>query len=87
MKDEDHLAAIVWNALSLMNSETYYADDPQVCDITNWFKDGKPNVDKPKDNENIIAMANPVEYGTIKFGGDEYAPMLFQDGCYHYVKK
>jgi hypothetical protein len=42
MKDEDHLSAIVWNALSLMNAETYYKDNEQVCDIADWFIDGKP---------------------------------------------
>lgn len=43
-RDEDHLSAIVWNALSLMNSDVYYQDNPDVCDIQDWFVDGKPNV-------------------------------------------
>lgn len=35
--DEDHLSAIVWNALSLMNVDEYMADDPRVRDIVNYF--------------------------------------------------
>lgn len=29
-RDEDHLSAIVFNALSIMNVEMYHADDPQL---------------------------------------------------------
>lgn len=36
-RDEDHLAAVVWNALSLMNSDEYYSDDPLICDISHYF--------------------------------------------------
>jgi len=45
MKDEDHAAAIVWNALALMNADTYYKDNDKVCDITGdtpWFTESKP---------------------------------------------
>ena len=42
MKDEDHLAAAAWNIFSLMNAEEYYSDNEQVCDIKDWFEDGKP---------------------------------------------
>ncbi len=41
-KDEDHLAAVVFNAMSLLNADEYYKDDPLVNDIGDWFKDGKP---------------------------------------------
>lgn len=40
--DEDHLAAVIWNALCLMNVDTYYSDNPAIND-TVWFTDGKPN--------------------------------------------
>lgn len=40
--DEDHLAAIIWNAFCLMNNETYYRDDEYICDLQGWFKDGRP---------------------------------------------
>lgn len=40
--DEDHLAAIIWNAFCLMNNETYYPDDEYICDLQRWFKDGRP---------------------------------------------
>lgn len=42
MTDEDHLAAIVWNALCLMNVETYHKDNPAIADLTDWFVDNKP---------------------------------------------
>lgn len=42
MTDEDHASAIVWNALSLLNADEYFKDDPLVNDIGDWFKDGKP---------------------------------------------
>lgn len=32
-RDEDHLSAIVFNALSIMNVEMYHADDPQLNDL------------------------------------------------------
>lgn len=32
MEDEDHLAAVVWNALSLMNVDEYMRDNPDVFD-------------------------------------------------------
>lgn len=40
--DEDHLAAIIWNAFSLMNVDMYYSDNLQIND-TVWFENGKPN--------------------------------------------
>lgn len=40
--DEDHLSAVVFNALSLLNADEYFKDDPLVNDIGDWFKDGKP---------------------------------------------
>ena len=42
MDDEDHLSAVVFNALSLLNADEYFKDDPLVNDISDWFKDGKP---------------------------------------------
>lgn len=42
-KDEDHLAAVVWNALCLMNNDTYHADNEEVCDLDKLYVDGKPN--------------------------------------------
>lgn len=45
MRDEDHLAAIVWNAFALMFNEIHYKDDPEIHDIEYWYKDGKPNKD------------------------------------------
>ncbi len=32
MTDEDHLAAVVWNALSLLNVDEYMKDNPDICD-------------------------------------------------------
>lgn len=31
-KDEDHLAAIIWNAFSLMNVDQYFSDNPDLAD-------------------------------------------------------
>lgn len=42
MTDEDHLSAIVWNALCLMNDETYHSDNNEICDMLDWFENGKP---------------------------------------------
>jgi hypothetical protein len=42
MTDEDHLSAVIWNALSLMNVDEYHADNPTLND-TKWFTNGKPN--------------------------------------------
>ncbi len=41
-KSEDHYAALVWNALSLMNIDEYYQTYLIINDISDWFKDGKP---------------------------------------------
>lgn len=35
MTDEDHLAAVIWNAFSLMNVDMYYADNE---DLNNLYK-------------------------------------------------
>lgn len=35
--DEDHLAALVWNTLSLMNSDVYYKDNKDICDLDNYI--------------------------------------------------
>jgi hypothetical protein len=40
--DEDHLSAVIWNALSLMNVDEYHKDDSKIND-TEWFTNGKPN--------------------------------------------
>ena len=50
-KDEDHLAAVIWNVLSLMNVETYYLDNPAVADMEGWFVDGKPTGKGSYENE------------------------------------
>lgn len=39
---EDHYAAVVWNALALMNTDTYFKEDKLINDISDWFKDGRP---------------------------------------------
>lgn len=31
--DEDHLAAVVWNALSIMNIDEYFRDNPKLFNI------------------------------------------------------
>lgn len=41
-RSEDHLSAVVWNALCLMNDEEYHSDNAQICDMTDWFNYGKP---------------------------------------------
>ena len=41
-KDEDHLAAVIWNALSLMNVDEYHSDNKEVADLQTWWADGKP---------------------------------------------
>lgn len=51
MTDEDHLAAIVWNGLSLMNADEYHKDNPAVCDINGWFVDNKPTGKGSYENE------------------------------------
>jgi hypothetical protein len=51
MRDEDHLAAIVWNAFSLMNAEEYYGDNRDVCDMLDWFEDGRPTGRGSQENE------------------------------------
>lgn len=52
MTDEDHLAAVVWNALSLLNADEYYKDNPAVCDIIGWFdENGKPTGKGSYENE------------------------------------
>jgi hypothetical protein len=43
MTDEDHLSAIIWNALSLMNVDMYYSDNPDLNDMK-LFTDGKLKV-------------------------------------------
>lgn len=40
--DEDHLSAVVFNALSLLNADEYFKEDPSVNDIGGWFENGKP---------------------------------------------
>jgi hypothetical protein len=50
-RDEDHLAAIVWNALSLMNAEEYYSDNRDICDMLDWFEDGRPTGRGSQENE------------------------------------
>jgi hypothetical protein len=42
MDDEDHLSAVVFNALSLLNADEYFKNDPLVNDINDWFIDSKP---------------------------------------------
>lgn len=37
MEDEDHLAAVIWNALCLMNADTYHSDNPLICDTDDWY--------------------------------------------------
>lgn len=32
-KDEDHLAAVVWNALCLLDADQNHKDDKSICDI------------------------------------------------------
>ena len=39
---EDHLSAIIFNALSIMNVEEYYRDDPMLADMYAQFIDRKP---------------------------------------------
>ena len=42
MKDEDHLAAVVWNALGLLNNDQYMKDNPVISDTSDWFENEKP---------------------------------------------
>lgn len=41
MRDEDHLAAVVFNAISIMNVEMYHSDNPDIYDMDyskeTWF--------------------------------------------------
>ena len=39
---EDHAARIVFNALSILNADEYFKNDPLVNDISDWFENGKP---------------------------------------------
>lgn len=39
-KDEDHLAAIIWNAFSLMNVDEYFSDDPNLADAGKGIPNG-----------------------------------------------
>jgi hypothetical protein len=44
MQDEDHLAAIIWNAIAIMFNEIHYNNDTSIHDMPNWYtEDGKPN--------------------------------------------
>lgn len=36
-RDEDHLAAIIWNAFSLMNVDEYYKDKPYLYDAAKGY--------------------------------------------------
>lgn len=40
--DEDHLSAVIWNALCLMNTDEYLSDNKEINN-TEWFTDGIPN--------------------------------------------
>lgn len=42
MEDEDHLSAIVWNGLALINNDLYYKNNPKVND-NQWFTNNVPN--------------------------------------------
>jgi len=42
MTDEDHLAAVIWNAFCLMNVDTYHKNNPLLNDMDDWFEDGVP---------------------------------------------
>lgn len=41
-KTEDHLSAIVWNSLCLMNTDEYYLDNEMIADCDDWFVNSKP---------------------------------------------
>lgn len=49
---EDHYSALVWNALSLMNTDEYHKDNPLVNDIKDWFIDNRPTGKGSYLNEN-----------------------------------
>lgn len=40
--DEDHLSAVIWNALCLMNTDEYLSENKEINN-TEWFTDGIPN--------------------------------------------
>lgn len=41
-RSEDHLSAVVWNALALMNNEEYFSTNEAIHDIATWYDNGKP---------------------------------------------
>lgn len=41
-QDEDHLSAVIWNALCLMNADVYLSENKEICDIKEWWQNGKP---------------------------------------------
>ena len=42
-RDEDHLAAVVWNALALINNEMYHSENFLINDMEDWVdEDGTP---------------------------------------------
>ena len=51
---EDHYAAVVWNALALMNVDEYYKENPLINDVGDWFIDNVPtgNGDYKEKNDN-----------------------------------
>jgi len=56
MTDEDHLAKALFNVISLLNADEYFKNDPLVCDMQDWYKDGKPTgagTYEEKSNKNI----------------------------------
>lgn len=48
-KDEDHLAAAIWNIFTIMHNETHYKDNPYICDMGTYS-----NLDNNiRDNEDL----------------------------------
>ena len=42
-KDEaPHERGMIWNAINIKLIVTHYKDNPEICDMIHWYKDGKP---------------------------------------------
>lgn len=56
--DERHDLALVWNAIALQSTLKYHKDNPAVCDMMDWFKNGVPTGKGSYDNELLMKEKN-----------------------------
>lgn len=66
--DEDHLSAVIWNALCLMNVDTYHSDNPSLSDLKTWFKNGVPTGKGAYDESIDIIREDTLPHEKIRNG-------------------